>query len=218
MASWMVHLRIADLLLEEFETLEKTEFIMGNIAPDSGIPSQDWSYYTPPKEVSHFWDEHKRTQFDQFIEKYFTEDLRESYNQKQYSFFLGYLSHLVADYFWVERIVKPCKKKHEIELAEDQQKFFWKMKADWYDQDFLFLAKNPDFRAFQIYKNAAAFENTYMDIFTADAFDNRREYIVGFYSEKRENLDRDYPYLDERCMDQFVKDTVGIIVDKVPYR
>ena len=52
MASWMVHLRIADLLLEEYDTVEQTEFIMGNIAPDSGVPSEDWKYYTPSKEES----------------------------------------------------------------------------------------------------------------------------------------------------------------------
>ncbi len=48
MASWMVHLRITDLLLDVFDNLEETEFVVGNIAPDSGIPSEDWSYYTPP--------------------------------------------------------------------------------------------------------------------------------------------------------------------------
>lgn len=54
MASWMVHLRIADLLMSELENVEKTEFVVGNIAPDSGVPSEDWSYYTPPKVISHF--------------------------------------------------------------------------------------------------------------------------------------------------------------------
>lgn len=218
MASWMVHLRIADLLLKEFDTVEQTEFIMGNIAPDSGVPSEDWSYYTPPKEASHFWDEQRHTQFDQYMEKYFTRDMRESYSQKQYSFFLGYLTHLVADYLWVEQIVYPCMEIHKEEVSKDRQGFLWKMKADWYDLDFLYLSKNPDFSAYHIYRNAVGFENTYMDFFSKDAFDDRREYIVGFYSEQRENLDREYPYLDEYHMNQFVKDAVKIIVDKVPYR
>ena len=39
--------------------------------------------------------------------------------------------------------------------------------------------------------------------------------IVGFYSETRENLNRVYPYLDEKRMDQFVEDAVKIIVDKI---
>ena len=31
MASWMVHLRIADLLMCEFDNLEDTEFVVGNL-------------------------------------------------------------------------------------------------------------------------------------------------------------------------------------------
>ncbi len=217
MASWMVHLRIADLLLEEYDTVEQTEFIMGNIAPDSGVPSEDWKYYTPSKEESHFWDEHKHIQFDQYIEKYFTREMRENYNRKQYSFFLGYLTHLVADYLWVEKVSDPCREMHKEEAARDRWGFSWKMKADWYDLDFLYLSKNPDFRAYHIFRNAVGFQNIYMDVFAKDAFDDRRKYIVGFYSEKREHLDREYPYLDESHMDQFVKDAVKIIIDKVPY-
>lgn len=60
MAFWMVHLRIADILLDKFEDLEKTDFIMGNIAPDSDVPSEDWSYHVPSSKVSHFRDESKK--------------------------------------------------------------------------------------------------------------------------------------------------------------
>ena len=50
-----------------------------------------------------------------------------------------------------------------------------------------------------------------MNIFTEDAFDNRRNYIVGFYSEKRENLEREYPFLNEKQMDQFVTETTDTV-------
>ena len=43
MASWMVHLRIADRLLDEIEKIDATAFVMGNIAPDSGVPNENWS-------------------------------------------------------------------------------------------------------------------------------------------------------------------------------
>lgn len=54
MASWMVHLRVADKLLERLPKLEETAFIVGNIAPDSGVPNGDWTAYAPSSEVSHF--------------------------------------------------------------------------------------------------------------------------------------------------------------------
>ena len=37
MASWIVHLRIADQLLDRIPDLRSTEFVVGNIAPDSGM-------------------------------------------------------------------------------------------------------------------------------------------------------------------------------------
>ena len=54
MASWMIHLRIADLLLDRIPRLDETAFVFGNIAPDSGIPNADWSVFTPSKSVSHY--------------------------------------------------------------------------------------------------------------------------------------------------------------------
>ena len=205
MASWMVHLRIADLLMREFSYVEKTEFVVGNIAPDSGIPSVDWSYYMPPKNVSHFWDEEKHIKLESYIEKYYTWEKRKGYSKKEDSFYLGYLTHLMTDMLWVDKIVIPCNQLHRREKEENKTKYIWDVKADWYDLDFVYLSKYPDFNAYQIFKNAVGFRNTYLDIFAEDAFDNRREYIVGFYGEKRENLEREYPYLNEGQMDKFVE-------------
>lgn len=211
MASWMVHIRIADLLLNKFKNLEETEFVMGNIAPDSGVPSDDWSYYIPSGKVSHFRDENKKIQIDKYISRYFTKEMRKNYNSRQYSFYFGYLVHLMTDILWQEKIADVCIEKHKKEIAEDKNAFIWKMKADWYDLDFLYLSKNPQCNAFTIYKNAEGFKNTYIDGFAEDAFSSRRKYIIDFYNEKRENLDRHYPYLDEEHMDKFVASSADIL-------
>lgn len=54
MASWMVHLRIADELLQNLKQIDETAFIIGNMAPDSGVPNEDWSKFNPPYDVTHF--------------------------------------------------------------------------------------------------------------------------------------------------------------------
>ena len=46
-----------------------------------------------------------------------------------------------------------------------------------------------------------------MDFFSEDAFENRRQYITGFYSGEREDLQREYPYLTEEEMDRFVQES-----------
>ena len=46
-----------------------------------------------------------------------------------------------------------------------------------------------------------------MDFFSEDAFENRRQYITGFYGDGRENLEREYTYLKEEDMDSFVEES-----------
>jgi hypothetical protein len=46
-----------------------------------------------------------------------------------------------------------------------------------------------------------------MEEFSTDAFDNRRQYITGFYLAGKNNLDRPYPYLTKEAMDAFVEET-----------
>lgn len=204
MASWMVHLRIADKLLDQRPDLSPTEFVVGNIAPDSGVPNEDWSVYTPSKVVSHFkgnLQAPKDVHIPSFVAQYFTPELRKRYNKEEYSFFLGYLTHLLTDRLWSERIARPAKARCD---SGDPAAFMWRVKEDWYDLDYLYLREHPDFRAFSIYEKAVGFENTFMDIFAPDAFDNRRQYIIGFYREPNDHLDRIYPYLTEAEADAFV--------------
>lgn len=208
MASWMVHLRIADKLLNEISNLSYTDFVVGNIAPDSGIPNEDWSVFTPSSEVSHFkttdLDGLKNIHLNEYVEQFFKVEQRTRYSSKQKSFYIGYLTHLLTDIMWVDEIVRPSKNKFKSLYDKDMTEWIWTLKKDWYDLDFLYIKKNPNFRAFSIYKDAVGFDNHYMDFFGDDAFDNRREYIIGFYSGERENLEREYIYLKEEDMDKFV--------------
>ncbi len=89
MASWMVHLRIADELLKALDPIDETAFVMGNIAPDSGVPSEDWKEYHPPKSVSHFKtrpDDELFFDIDAYCEKYFNEETIKEYSLKEFSF------------------------------------------------------------------------------------------------------------------------------------
>lgn len=219
MASWMVHLRVADKLLEHLEGIAETEFIVGNIAPDSGVPNEDWTAYAPPTEVSHFktylGDGTVKIDVESYLSQYFTAEKRAEYSNKQYSFYLGYLTHLLTDLEWIARIYNPSVARYPEAYAADSHKLLWTLKKDWYDLDFLYLKKHPDFRAFQIYENAVGFVNCYMDTFAEDAFENRREYITGFYRGGREDIEREYIYLTEAQAEQFVEDCVKAVPEEI---
>lgn len=222
MASWMVHLRVADLLLEKWDGLEKTEFIVGNIAPDSGVPNEDWSQFSPNTTISHFkvLDENgqKRVCIEKYVQKHFTEKQQLEYSEKQYSFYLGYYVHLLTDILWTKNIVETSILADKIAYEADPVQTVWKWKEDWYDLDFQYIRDNPEFRAFQIYEQAEGFRNEYLNIFSEDAFDNRRKYITEFYHEKRENLDREYHYLTKTQMDEFVENAFAFMLGNIKVR
>lgn len=208
MASWMVHLRIADKLLDRLSSVVPVEFIVGNIAPDSGVPNSDWSQFTPSTTVSHFrTNRHKKADPLSFAEKYFTKDKRTVYTPEETAFYLGYLVHLMTDVAWSNHILYPAKERFADEWTADPNGCIWRMKEDWYDLDFMYLRDHPGFRAFRVYLGAVGFENRFMNEFAPDAFDNRRQYITGFYLAGKENLDRHYPYLTKEEMDRFVENT-----------
>ena len=81
----MVHLRIADKLLDQLKDIDETAFVMGNIAPDSGVPNEDWTKFTPPKTVSHFNDGkyNASINIDEFCSKYFNKEINKKLQQKR---------------------------------------------------------------------------------------------------------------------------------------
>lgn len=54
MATWIVHLRLAENLLTLIDNLDDASFAMESIAPDLGIPDENWETFDPPPEILHF--------------------------------------------------------------------------------------------------------------------------------------------------------------------
>ena len=218
MASWMVHLRIADRLLGSLPGLSAVDFVVGNIAPDSGVPNEDGTAFTPSTAVTHFRVDPanpRAIQIPVFVGRYFAPAQRASYTPAQNSFFLGYLVHLMTDQLWSDNVLTALMERFPDQGKADRQGLIARAKEDWYDLDYQYLRQHPDFRAFRIYSGAAGYENTFMSEFAPDAFDNRRQYITSFYLEKNDHLDREYPYLNETQMDRFVSDASEEILSRL---
>ena len=208
MASWIIHLRVAQRLYQQLHIKEKEPFVLGNIAPDSGIPNEDGTGFVPDAAISHFrsLDQNgiKCIHETDFIQQYFTPAQRQTYSDSEYAFFLGYLAHLLTDKIWARDIVYAAKEKYPALFASDRSLFWQTIKRDWYDLDSMYLKTNPDFEAFCIYRDTPSIPNTYLDFFAENAFEERRHFILHFYENGVANIIARDTYLSPKELDHFV--------------
>lgn len=211
MATWGLHIRIAERLLEKFDYLDHESFLVGNIGPDCGKPNETWTSFTPSREVSHWIDDNRDFRADLFYEAYLNNPTK---NHKEYSFLIGYYVHLLTDKEW-GHYIDDKKETHESykKLNEDKS-FIWTIKEDWYDLDRMYFRDNPDCIFYTTFQHIKSFPN-YLDYYPEDAVMDRVTYITDYYMKPKDNLDRDYPYLTKSEMDNFLDNATTIIMNKL---
>ena len=209
MASWIVHLRIAELLLAQIEGLESASFAVGNIAPDSGIPDEKWENFTPPPEVTHFKTEHSfyRTGDLLFLRQHFDPACSGGLDGAAFSFRLGYFCHLVTDNLWSVDVYRPTRERCKAEF-EANPDFIWEVKKDWYGLDHRFVRENPDSLFWRVFLGCE-YARGELDFLPLEAVQARIRHIQDYYrsddAEVREMLDRPFAYLSKDEMDGFVR-------------
>ncbi len=99
MATWITHLMIADGVLEHIPNLDRRGFCVGNIAPDCNVENEDWTAFTPPREVTHWMqgERKKASDCDAFCDEYILMRKDKIKSPEEYAFLLGYYSHLLTD-------------------------------------------------------------------------------------------------------------------------
>jgi len=210
MASWIVHLRLAERLLDYIKGLDGEYFAIGNIAPDSGIPDRDWEHFDPPAEILHFQSaEDNAWQIAdlEFYRRYLMPIQRELLDAQRFSFMLGYFFHLVTDNLWSEQVGKPTMERFAEQFKADP-KFIWEVKRDWYGLDFEHVRQNPDSIFWTVFLNCQ-FNQDFLDFLPKQALQIRIDYIKQFYQRTDDKLEAWYGrrpdiYLHRQDMDDFI--------------
>ncbi len=218
MASWIVHLRVAEKLLEAWPELDPAQFAVGNIAPDAGIPDEKWENFNPPPEVTHFKRQGEGGLYGDtvFYRRYVAQPGAEQLagppgdDIRRQSFLMGYYCHLVTDNRWYIEIGEPTQQRWAAQFAQDKN-FIWEVKDDWYGLDFRYVRAHPESLFWKVFL-ACSYQADYLDFLPAEAVRQRVEYIRTFYQRDDEAiqamLSRPYIYLSEGEMDGFVERTV----------
>ena len=184
MASWIVHLRIADRLLDEIPGLDAAQFAIGNVAPDSGVPDEKWETFDPPGEVTHYQTPESSGKVKvlhdlRFYREHMAGKVQQEEDPERFSFLLGYFFHLVTDNLWSARIAQPTHKRFRQEFERDPD-FIWDVKKDWYGLDFTYVRSHPESLFWTVFINAR-YDQDYLDVFPPGAIMDKLAYIREFY-------------------------------------
>ncbi|MEW5827466.1 MAG: hypothetical protein AB1846_01145 [Chloroflexota bacterium] len=214
MATWIAHLRIAESLLDRIP-LDAGQFAIGSIAPDSGIPDENWEKFDPPPEVTHFKRSasvHKDIADLDFYRGYLA-GFPPS-DAGRYAFRLGYFFHLVTDNLWTIKVGLPTSERWAAEFEADK-KFIWTVKRDWYGLDFLYLRDHPESLFQRVFLDAKP-DTAGLDFLPPEALSRQLAYIKEFYQRTDERVQeayrREYIYLSQAEMDAFVDETAEYLV------
>lgn len=209
MATWIVHLRIAEALLAQLDDVEPALFAIGNVAPDSGIPDEKWETFDPPGKVTHFRQEPDMPWqcVDLAFYRTYLAPVSRHEAHEQFSFLLGYFFHLITDNLWHDQIYLPTRTRFAAQFKIDP-KFIWEVKRDWYGLDFLYVRTRPDSLFWTIFL-ASEYTQNYLDFLPQHAIQHNLRHIKTFYQktdEETENwfIQRPEKYLSDEEMDAFV--------------
>lgn len=206
MASWAVHFRIADYFINKLDIDEKY-FIIGNIAPDCGMPCEDG--YNPPSSVTHRTFDESKSDCDYI--SIFNDYLNGETDIKAISFWIGYIVHYITDRQWA---IKTC-----IPIVEQYGPFSQnrdiaaQLKRELYNLDFTFFKFNKS-HSFELFKTYNAFEEAYPDFYKNHEITMQMKNIVKFYSSN-EPCEMEYIYTTPEIVENFISQTPEVILDSL---
>ncbi|MFI8684890.1 zinc dependent phospholipase C family protein [Rossellomorea sp. NPDC077527] len=212
MATWLVHFRIAENLLNKGLQVAEEEFVVGNIGPDCGLPDPETGIFHPDKIVTHF-RENGKINPDLFLKQYI--EGRQGFTDPRSSFFLGYYLHLVTDVEW-SKMHHEKKKEPIYQTILGTPEYTRKIKGDWYGTDFVYLQGNTDTVFHRVFQHIKSFPD-YLDIFPENQITKQIKRITAFYlgDSYAFALEPDYmfTYLTPDEVTQFVEETTEKLVD-----
>lgn len=214
MATWIVHLRIADIFIKEnlIPQEYKTEFVCGSLAPDCGYGAKDsFGDFTPPPTVTHWTPSGCKIfcEYDRFFDTY----LKDKEKKSDYYFYLGYYAHLITDVLWSTSIYMPTRFRYAQEYKDDPL-YLNTIKKDWYGLDFDYLANTPDFEPYKLLCSAKQVSD-YLPYYESGQLTKQLKFIADYYKNTEKDNSHTYKFLTQKEVDEFIKTAASLIKVKI---
>lgn len=233
MATWITHLMIADSVLRQLPVLDRRGFCVGNIAPDCNIENDDWTAFTPPREITHWMRGNRKAASDcnAFCEEYILNRKADIKTAEECSFLLGYYSHLITDAAFQAMIRDEDRVKaawRRIEQNDELRRLSAGMDKTW-DSVKLLVSKKDRMR--EIYRMEAEYLRDHADsgylteILPLKDFPDYIDYLpqgcivrkigVMSYLPKTDESMTDFITISREEFLSFVTDTTALVASKI---
>ncbi|HYF84177.1 MAG TPA: hypothetical protein VEB00_14240 [Clostridia bacterium] len=206
MASWLTHLRVAEMIKQKVSEIDFPYLIIGSIAPDSGVPDESQRNYTPSKDITHYRYQKDGSVADMdealFFGNYLVPEKIMTRSDSTRSFLWGYYFHLITDKLWLEECFKPFQKSYESEVENPDKNFVDFIREEMHSLDFEYLRENGSKLVEQL-KSFDGIVNFFFE-FDSDYIYSCKNRIVDFYCGEPLHLDREYKYLSPQIIEDFI--------------
>lgn len=201
MPTWINHFRVADNLLDKINNLDKEYFLIGNIAPDCGIPTGKNGEYIPSTNVTHFTIEDISNKTDCDYNFIYDNYIKNETDIKKRSFFIGYFVHLFTDCEYALDIYLGAEKKYG--KFADNQKLWRNFKKELHNIDNLYISNNISM-SFELFKKYKGFNEQYPEWYKNNEIMYQMKNIVNFYSNPRPKKLK-YKYITPKAIDNLIE-------------
>lgn len=204
MATWVVHLRMADYFLNNCAIPYPYEFVVGNLAPDCGYGKKDsFGEFVPPPSVTHWTPTGSKR--DCRYKDFYNEYLKDGGHDKAYSFYLGYYVHLLTDIMWSSTVCIPTYSKYADEYKKNPE-FLRVIKLDWNDLDYKYLKEHPDFKPYEMIDGEKSEIPDYLPYYEHNQLTRQVRFIADYYKNEitERDINRRYEYLTEEQLGDFI--------------
>lgn len=223
---------IADGVLARFSHLDRRGFCVGNIAPDCNIENEDWTAFTPSREVTHWMRGHRKQASDcnAFCDAYILARKEKIQSAEEYAFLLGYYAHLITDAAFQAMIrdenrVRSAwlrvKADDELSIASAGMKETWdtikklipkgERMGEIYSMEAQYISSHPESGYLTEILPLKAFPD-YIDYLPPGAI-VRKIAVMGYLPEIREK-NTNYIALSKDEYAAFVRETIDLVADR----
>ncbi len=209
MATWLAHLRVAELINAAFH-FPVQDFLAGSVAPDCGIPTPGG--FDPPKEVTHWTSRGKgHCGYERFYQEMIS---GKPLGERERAFLLGYYCHLMADVLWVREINDPCKEQNRELYTSDREEYYRRVKPEWYANDHLYLRQHPDCAVFREFCGITRYPVRCLPYYGEDYVERQIRNIQQFYLNPPE-YSVDFRCLTPQMMERWVESAASYIIHQL---